>query len=81
MPLYDYKCSECAENFSYRHSYKELMVKCEICKTDTLEKFLGNSSNFIKKTVKAKNHRVSVEQEIERVRKELKDDKDKLKNR
>jgi len=82
MPLYEYKCSECTERFSYRHSYKELMVRCEVCETDTLEKYLGNSSNFIKKATKKKNHKVSVEQEIERFREELKKDKDeRLKDR
>ncbi len=81
MPLYDYKCVQCEKLFSYRHSYKETMIECEVCKEQTLEKFLGNTSNFVKRTQKKKSHRVSVEQEIDRVRKELKKDKDELKNK
>ena len=81
MPLYDYRCKICENVFSYRHSHKELMVECESCEKETLEKVFGYTSNFVKKAQKSKNARVSVEQEIERVRDELQKVKDRLKNR
>ena len=49
MPLYDYRCKICENVFSYRHSHKELMVECESCEKETLEKVFGYTSNFVKK--------------------------------
>ena len=79
MPLYNYTCLECEENFDIRHSYKEKNIQCTFCKSQNIKK---NLSNVLRVTKKCYNNKekvgTKVQTAIEDGKNELKEYKKKL---
>jgi putative FmdB family regulatory protein len=45
MPTYDYKCSECSEEYVFNHKMTdEAVKKCPNCKEETLKVVIGSST-------------------------------------
>tara|TARA_R100000995_G_scaffold84568_2_gene63682 strand:- start:17839 stop:18099 length:261 start_codon:yes stop_codon:yes gene_type:complete len=79
VPLYNYTCLECEENFDIRHSYKEKNIQCTFCKSQNIKK---NLSNVLRVTKKCYNNKekvgTKVQTAIEDGKSELKEYKKKL---
>ena len=41
MPVYDYKCINCKNNFDFLHLGKEEKVECPKCKSEKVEKLIS----------------------------------------
>jgi len=55
VPLYEYHCLTCQENFTFRHSYKETISECHLCKsTGCVEKVLSKANIVLKKALSSK---------------------------
>ena len=83
MPKYTYDCNSCEAEFEISHSIKEKLEQCELCGvSDTLQKVpvipLFLSKNNKKEVRNAKPGSV-VEEYIEENRKQLKQEKERLK--
>ena len=79
MPLYNYTCLECEENFDIRRSSKEKNIQCTFCKSQNIKK---NLSNVLRVTKKCYNNKekvgTKVQTAIEDGKSELKEYKKKL---
>lgn len=81
MPLYQYICDDCAEQFEVRHKYGDKNVSCVKCGSTSIVKYLGTKTNvFSKAKSNSKNNKVGQEvqkaiqenrQELDKTRKEL----------
>ena len=49
MPLYEYECSKCLQNFERRHSYKTTLTACELCGSQGTVSKIMSSVNYLKK--------------------------------
>lgn len=84
MPRYSYTCTSCGNTLEASHSPNERLFYCEICDSDTLKKNIS-IPNIIKpqeinNLTKTKNGDI-VKEKIEEFRKDLKEQKQDLKNR
>lgn len=84
MPRYSYTCTSCESIIEASHSSDERLSYCEACQTDTLKKNLSiptivkqPDTNNLTNT---KNGAI-VKEKIEEFRKDLKEQKEALKNR
>ncbi len=78
MPKYAYICGECKSIFDVIHSYKDVVTKCKVCKSEkSLSKFLGNPTKISKKITEKKYEIGSIVLEtIEETKKEIKREKE-----
>ena len=84
MPRYSYTCTSCESTIEASHSSDERFSYCEACQTNTLKKNLSiptitkqqESNNLTNR----KNGAI-VKEKIEEFRKDLKEQKEDLKNR
>ena len=83
MPRYSYRCNKCLEEFEVTHSYKESQEECLRCDAvGYLSKVLSTPINIRNKTTNDKKQAGSVvNKAIEDNKRELKEEKRKLKNR
>lgn len=81
MPLYQYTCDECGEQFEIRHKYGDKNISCEKCGSFSITKYLGTKTNvFSKNKQSTKSNKIGQEvhkaiqenkEELDRTRKEL----------
>ena len=82
MPKYAYKCDTCDKEFVVRHSLKDKQTKCILCDSENNLTRLPNTSYIsIKPIEKAANVGDITKQSIEDFRRDLKEEKQKLKGR
>jgi len=84
MPRYSYTCTSCESTIEASHSINERLSYCDSCGTDTLKKNL--SIPTITKQPETNNltsnkNGAIVKEKIEEFRKDLKEQKQQLKNR
>lgn len=70
MPLYNYYCDDCKENFEFPHKVSEKLESCKICGSNKIKMTLTNFSSRTETGVDAQNRRME---------KILEDDKKRLK--
>ena len=76
MPRYEYKCSECLNTFTIRHSIKETISECKECGSeDTIQKV---PTSFL--SIKKQKAGAVVRQHIEEVKQDLRQEKIDLRN-
>ena len=76
MPRYDYKCSECLNIFTTRHSIKETINECKECGSkDTVKKV---PASFL--SIKKQEAGNIVRQHIEETKQDLRQEKQDLQN-
>ena len=84
MPRYSYICTSCENHIEVSHSVDERLSFCDVCKTDNLKKILSipniSNSNQINPLTNRKNGDI-VKEKIEEYRKDLKEQKQQLKDR
>ena len=84
MPRYSYTCTSCESTIEASHGINERLSFCETCKTDTLKKNLSiptiKKQPEINNLTNRKNGDI-VKEKIEEFRKDLKEQKEDLKNR
>lgn len=44
MPLYEYKCHDCSEQFEVMHSMSTNLRKCNSCESENIERVIGTPS-------------------------------------
>tara|TARA_R100000008_G_scaffold69434_1_gene46786 strand:- start:243 stop:485 length:243 start_codon:yes stop_codon:yes gene_type:complete len=74
MPRYDYKCSECLETFTTRHSIKETINECKECGSiDTVQKIPASFLAIKKETAGkvVKSHIEEIKQDLRQEKKDL----------
>ena len=81
MPLYTYECEACKIIFETRHSIKERLEKCESCGAEALNRI--PSIPFIAKKINHGDAKAGdvVKKSIEEAREELKQERDRLKQK
>ncbi len=80
MPTYAYHCTSCDKEFEEFHLMSEILDKCILCGSPSIQKVLNNSVNLIKnKNFRAEKPGKIVKKYIEDVKKEIREDKDRLK--
>ena len=84
MPRYSYTCTSCESTLEAYHSSDERLSYCEACGTNTLKKNLSipniTKQPEINNLTNTKNGAI-VKEKIEEFRKDLKEQKEALKNR
>ena len=82
MPKYAYKCSDCAKEFVVKHSLKDKQTKCILCDSENALTRLPNISYISIKPIE-KNTNVGdvTKLSIEDFRRDLKEEKRRLKER
>ena len=76
MPRYEYRCSECLDTFTVRHSIKETINKCQECgREDTIKKI---PTSFM--SVKPQKAGNVVKNHIEEIKQDLRQEKSDLQN-
>jgi len=84
MPRYSYTCTSCGSTIEASHSPNERLFYCEVCDSDTLKKNLSipniTKSQEVNNLTNRKNGDI-VKEKIEEFRKDLKEQKQDLKNR
>ncbi len=84
MPRYSYTCTSCESTLEASHSSDERLSHCEACGTNTLKKNLSiptiTKQPEINNLTNTKNGAI-VKEKIEEFRKDLKEQKEALKNR
>lgn len=81
MPLYQYTCDNCNEQFELRHKYGDKNITCTECGSSSVTKYLGTKTNVVSNPKqKSANNKVGQEvhkaiqenkEELDRARKEL----------
>ncbi len=83
MGLYSYFCSKCNENFDVRHSYKDRLKECILCKAPSPSRTYNNPIKIVNN--KKKNHTQKtgkvVNDSIREAKEEIKKEKNKYKRR
>ena len=49
LPLYEYECNKCLQNFESRHSYKVTLTACDACGSQGTVSKVISSVNYLKK--------------------------------
>lgn len=84
MPRYSYTCTSCESTIEASHSIDERLSYCDSCGTDTLKKNLSiptiQKAQQVNNLTERKNGAI-VNEKIEEFRKDLKEQKQQLKNR
>ena len=84
MPSYSYTCTSCESTIEASHSSDERLSYCEACQTNTLKKNLSiptiTKQQEPNNLTNRKNGAI-VNEKIEEFRKDLKEQKEALKNR
>jgi putative FmdB family regulatory protein len=84
MPRYSYTCTSCESTIEASHSINERLSYCDSCGTDTLKKNLSIPITLkpqeVNNLTNTKNGAI-VKEKIEEFRKDLKEQKQALKNR
>jgi putative FmdB family regulatory protein len=84
MPRYSYTCTSCESTIEASHGINERLSYCEACKTDTLKKNLSipniAKQPDINNLTNRKNGDI-VKEKIEEYKKDLKEQKQQLKDR
>ena len=84
MPRYSYTCTSCESTIEASHSSYERLSYCEACGTNTLKKNLSiptiTKQPEMNNLTNTKNGAI-VKEKIEEFRKDLKEQKEALKNR
>ena len=78
MPVYCYKCKNCQKEFEIRHSMSYESQLCIFCQSDSVFKIPSLAK--VKKHFKANRTGKVVDQYIEEVKQEIKNEKIKLKS-
>lgn len=47
MPIYEYKCKSCGNEFEYFHKYNEEVDKCDECGSTNIKKKISGSISVI----------------------------------
>jgi len=84
MPRYSYTCTSCESTIEASHSSDERLSYCESCGTDTLKKNLSIPTIAKQPNINDLTNRKNgdiVKEKIEEFRKDLKEQKQALKNR
>ena len=85
MPVYDYFCNVCQKTFEVRHSYKDKVTNCRMCKAyDSVSKVLNNPISVRKTKDNLKKNIVpgtEVKEHRRNAKEELRIEKQKLKKR
>ena len=82
MPKYAYKCSKCTKEFVVKHSLKDKQTKCILCDSENALTRLPNTSYIsIKPIEKEANVGDVTKRSIEDFRRDLKEEKQRLKER
>jgi putative FmdB family regulatory protein len=80
VPTYTYHCASCDKEFEEFHLMSETLDKCILCDSPSIQKVLNSSVNLIKnKNFRAEKPGKIVKKYIEDVKKEIRDDKERLK--
>ena len=80
MGRYDYQCSECDHVFEAKHSAKITLSECPKCKKQALKKVM-NAPRINRAINKSVSVGSIVKKTIEEMKKDISDEKKKLKNR
>ena len=80
MPTYCYQCNSCDKNFEVRHSMRFEKQQCIHCKSADIFKIPALSDTIQAPSSKPRTGRV-VDDYIENTKKEIRKEKQKLKNR
>ena len=82
MPFYTYKCDECGEIFEIFHGMDEQLCNCIACESDkSLKKIPTDFLSSLKKNNKSAKIGSLVESHIKEAKKDLLEEKKKLKNK
>tara|TARA_A100001391_G_C4926396_1_gene240555 strand:- start:110 stop:370 length:261 start_codon:yes stop_codon:yes gene_type:complete len=81
--LYSYFCTECKENFDARHSYKDKLKECILCKAKNPSRTYNNPIKIVtkKKTDSKQKTGKVVNDSIKEAKEEIKKEKNKYKKR
>tara|TARA_R100000152_G_C6663585_1_gene101817 strand:- start:227 stop:469 length:243 start_codon:yes stop_codon:yes gene_type:complete len=74
MPSYVYECGECGEILEVFHSISTEMTDCEVCKSENTLRKIPEVPIY----VKSNNAGKVVKQHIEDVKKEIREEKEKM---
>ncbi len=74
MPSYVYECGECGEILEVFHSISTEMTDCEVCKSENTLRKIPEVPIY----VKSSNAGKVVKQHIEDVKKEIREEKEKM---
>ena len=82
MPRYSYKCLECDHRHDVMHSYSVKLTDCNVCQASgSLQKLLNNFTTKIERYEQNEKVGSIVERNIEDLKRELKEEKEKLSSR
>ena len=48
MPMYDYRCKDCAYEFTETHGFNEMAFDCPECESENLERLIKDAPTFAK---------------------------------
>ena len=81
MPRYDYRRTNCGEEFVFSHSWKELREQCPACDKNTLKKIISTVRIRRFNNLPPEDSKTRVHNAIEEARKDLKSEKTNLRKR
>ena len=77
MPRYTYRCKKCDQVFERTHSMSEKLKDCPLCEAEN--QLVRIPSKTIKSVSRKKKVGEVVKQSIEEIKKEVKDEKERMK--
>ena len=83
MPLYEYICDACEKKFTIRHSHKETITDCILCKKKESVAKVLSSTNFVLPKKQDQNEKIgtTTNKAIEEAKEDLRNQKSELKKK